>query len=365
MIVPFGKETRLDSVRAIISARKLDAILISDSIDAEYVSGFHSSNMLLVVTPKKALIISDSRYETAGREFCIGNPDWKFVKSSGGLFAEAAKRLTDANRLGINFQNIMLARFKGVKELFPKRKFVDIGENLSAIFAVKSVGEIASIRRAAEIAESALSTIASVMDTDWTEEKTAAELEICCRENGSQGPSFPTIVLFGERSALPHGVPGSRNLSSGDFVLVDFGCMVNGFCSDMTRTFVFGKSSKRQKEIHRIVLEAHDLALEKVAAGVPCSSVDKAARKHIEAAGYGSNFGHGTGHGVGRLIHEVPRVGRKIKNHPDQILESGMVVTVEPGIYIEGFGGVRIEDMVAVNDDGCTLLTSFPRGLDI
>jgi Xaa-Pro aminopeptidase len=192
-----------------------------------------------------------------------------------------------------------------------------------------------------------------------TEQEAAGELEGLCRQQGSSGPSFETIVLFGPRSALPHGVPSGARLRRGDWVLMDFGCMIDGFCSDMTRTSVAGGASGRQREIYNAVLLAQAKGRDAVRAGVAASDIDKAARDSIAAHGFGDHFGHATGHGVGRRIHEAPRVA----SNSHVKLGDGAVVTVEPGVYIDGFGGVRIEDMVAATPGGAHLLTRSPRHL--
>jgi Xaa-Pro aminopeptidase len=192
-----------------------------------------------------------------------------------------------------------------------------------------------------------------------SEKEIAQRLVVVCRAGGSEKPSFDTIVLFGARSALPHGKPSHAQLKNGDFVLCDFGCTVNAFASDMTRTIVMGKADTRQKEIYGIVLAAQKAARSHVQEGVMARYVDKCARDFIAGAGFGEYFGHATGHGVGRRIHEKPRISRD----NNALLKTNMVITVEPGIYIPGFGGVRIEDMVAVGR-GCTAaLTRFSKEL--
>lgn len=215
------------------------------------------------------------------------------------------------------------------------------------------------MRRAARIGDAAFARIVTELRPGISEHETALLLEEHCRALGSEGPSFDTIVLFGARSALPHGRPGSARLKRGDFVLLDFGCMLGGLCSDMTRTVVFGKASETQTRVYKTVLSAQTVGRKAVRAGVGVAEVDKAARDVIIAAGYGDFFGHATGHGVGRRIHEAPRVAQKSK----AVLTPGAVVTVEPGIYLPDVGGVRIEDMVVVTGSGANVLTRAPRQL--
>jgi Xaa-Pro aminopeptidase len=213
------------------------------------------------------------------------------------------------------------------------------------------------MRQAARIGDRAFDDLRRRIRTGMTEKETAMLLEDRCRKHGSEKPSFDTIVLFGRRAALPHGRPSDVGLKSGDWVLCDFGCTVNGFCSDMTRTFVMGKAAARQKKIYDIVLRAQENGKAAVTAGAKACDVDKACRRVISNAGYGKLFGHATGHGVGLRIHEKPRIGK----NDNTILRKGTVITVEPGIYSPEFGGVRIEDMVVVRDNGCEVITNAPR----
>lgn len=350
-------DDRLFLIRETLRARKLSALLITDSTDAEYLSGFHSSNATLLIDKRSACLFSDSRYEEAGARFAATHPEWRFVKVAEGGFAGLKKHLAKKTRVGLAFGGLTHAQFLRLAELHPQLQFEDISADLAALQSLKQASEIRAMKKAAAIADAALAQLAFLIDAGWTEERAAAELDTFCRSKGSSGPSFPTIVLFGEHSALPHGVPGTRRLKSGDFILVDFGCIVDGFCSDMTRTFIYGKASARHIALYETVLAAHDAALALVREGALCGSIDAAARDIITAASLGEYFGHATGHGVGRRIHEFPR----LKAGDTTPLLAGMVVTVEPGIYIPGFGGVRIEDMVAVKSRGAALLSSFPR----
>jgi len=184
-------------------------------------------------------------------------------------------------------------------------------------------------------------------------------LESLCQRYGSEKPPFDTIVLFGNRSALPHGEPSERKLKQGDWMLFDFGCTIQGFCSDMTRTVIMGKADNRQRQIYNVVLDALEQAKRAVYPGVTAAEVDSCARSVIEKAGYGDAFGHATGHGAGLRVHEAPRINKG----SDGVLSEGMVFTIEPGIYLKGFGGVRIEDMVVVTGKGPRCLTKTSRRL--
>ena len=223
---------------------------------------------------------------------------------------------------------------------------------------LKDEDEIALIQRAAEIADAAFAHILGFLKPGLTEKEVALELEIFMRKQGASGPSFETIVASGWRSSLPHGVASDKVLESGDFVKMDFGAMYDGYCSDLTRTVVLGQPSERQREIYTIVLEAQKLAIDAAKAGMTGAELDKIARDHITSHGYGETFGHSLGHGIGLEIHEGPRIGAT----GSDLLKPGMVITIEPGIYLSKWGGVRIEDDVLLLPDGQKrVLTRAPK----
>jgi len=224
---------------------------------------------------------------------------------------------------------------------------------------IKDKEEIRKIAQAEELGDRAFSYILDFIKAGKSEKEVAVELEFFMRRNGASKLSFDTICASGVRSAMPHGVASDKIIEKGDFVTLDFGCVLDGYCSDMTRTVVVGKATQRQKEIYEIVLKAQKSALDIVKAGILCKTADKVARDIIDNAGYKDNFGHGTGHSVGIEIHELPSLSPK----SEDILEVGNVVSVEPGIYIEDFGGVRIEDLVQIMPDGIENLTKSKKNL--
>ena len=227
------------------------------------------------------------------------------------------------------------------------------------IYKIKTEEELTYLARAEEIGDKAFEKLLKVVKPGMTELEVAAELEYLMKKEGAEDLSFNTIIASGLNSSMPHAIPGYKKLEVGDFVTCDFGCKYKGYCSDMTRTFVLGKASEKQKEIYNVVLKAQLAGLAAVKAGVSGSSVDKVSRDIIAEAGYGEYFGHGLGHSVGLFIHESPRLSPS----DDTILQAGMIETVEPGIYVPGFGGVRIEDMVVVTEDGCRNLAHSPKEL--
>ena len=227
---------------------------------------------------------------------------------------------------------------------------------------VKDASEIELLRCATDLAEGVLHDLLPELTEGILERELAAQFVYEFKRRGASGPSFDPMALFGSHSSLPHGMPGDRALKSGDIVLLDFGCVLNGYCSDLTRTFAFGRIPPGWfEEIYAVTLEAQLTALEAVKPGVPCSDVDAVARDIIRDAGYGDYFGHGLGHGVGLEVHESPRLNMQSQ----AVLEPGMAVTVEPGIYLPGKGGVRIEDLVIVTGDGCDILTRTPKDLKV
>ncbi|MFA4916306.1 MAG: M24 family metallopeptidase [Syntrophales bacterium] len=217
------------------------------------------------------------------------------------------------------------------------------------------------LRRAAEISSGALTSIQDLLRPGVRERDIAFELEFRMRHNGAEQVSFATIVASGANTALPHAVPSTRKIENGDFIVIDCGAVYEGYHSDESCTFVVGQANDRQKETYRLVKDAHDRALDTVRAGVPCSEIDRVARTCIEEGGLGVYFSHGTGHGVGLDVHEAPRIAAKSK----AVLEASMVLTIEPGVYIPGLWGIRIEDTVVVKENGCEVLTKVLKDFKI
>lgn len=350
---------RLKSIREMLKNEGVSSFLISNNIRCEYVSSLRSSNQYLLLSESAQVLITDFRYRQIAKEICE-KQNFKYVElTSDGLGAALIGELKDSDVLGIESDDLTVDQFDKISEELGNIKIKKISGQLPKYLALKSEEELHYMGKAASIADNAFSKFVNKVAAGMTEVEAAFILEDFCREEGSEGVSFSTIVLFGERSALPHGTPSERTLKHGDYILCDFGCTINGYCSDMTRTLIFGSGDQKQKEIYNIVNEARSRAVDAVKAGVTASSVDKVARDFIEGHGYGEMFGHGTGHGVGREVHEFPAVNSR----NDTILEDGMVITIEPGIYIPDYGGVRVEDMVLVKKDGAKLLSGFTRDL--
>jgi Xaa-Pro aminopeptidase len=352
-------ENRLSRVKEILSLKKCSHVLVTNTVDVEYVCSFHSSNSCALISRNKNLLFTDFRYREDARAFCRINTQWRFIETRENDFSVLQEFCPVGSIIGFQSNDLSVDLFDALRRGLKKRRFVKLADSLANVLASKQEFEIDLMHKAARIGDESLVRTLEFLRPRITEKDVARFLEQQCRERGSEKPSFDTIVLFGGRSALPHGKPSDERLKKGDWVLIDFGCTVGGFSSDMTRTVVAGKASGRQKEIYGVVLEAQQKARYCVREGVAAGMVDGCARGKIEKAGYARYFGHATGHGVGRRIHETPRISRDNKT----ILQRGMVITIEPGVYIPRFGGVRIEDMVVVQHGGSRLLTNAPRQL--
>ena len=263
---------------------------------------------------------------------------------------------------GVEMKALSLFRYNGLKGFYPEAKVSNIEDAVNAQRIKKSKHEIEVAQKAIDIIEKVLAEGIKTVKVGMSENELTAELEFLMRKFGADGPSFSTIVLSGKKSALPHGSPGERTFEKGDFLLIDMGVIKDGYCSDITRTFVIGEATDEQKDIYQIVLESNKAGINAVKAGVELKSIDIAARSVISEKGYGDYFNNRVGHGLGIEVHEEPSVHQE----NTAIAEKGLLFTIEPGIYLPGLGGVRIEDIVYINEDGkAQVLTSFPKELQI
>ena len=350
---------RLSLLKSLLDAKKCTHILVSDSSDVLSVTGFKSSNVFLLVSHRSSFLFTDFRYATAAEAFCKRNAAWQFRQIKQSSFDFLKRYVPAGSRIGIQSECLSVDAFGKLRSKLEGVSFVKLSGAVPGLSVVKTAQEIAVMRRCAQIADQGLRRTLKRLGTGMSERDVAFFLDNQCRLIGADAMGFDTIVLFGVRSALPHGVPGDTQLRVGDWVLFDFGCELEGLRSDMTRTIVFGRASARQRRIYELVLRAQSGCRNAIKAGMKAADADALARRVIDRAGYRDNFGHGTGHGVGYRIHEAPRIGRLSKD----VLLDGSVVTVEPGVYIKGFGGVRIEDMVRLHAGGAEPLTAFPREL--
>ena len=355
---------RVQAARKLLEEKGLDAAFIASPANIRYLSGFAGTDSYLYLSSKRQVILTDSRYtlqaEEEGKDCEVRTI--KGERVYGVLLKELLEE-DKVKRLGFE-DGVMTWQF--VKKLqeaagdkWGEERWVPLGEELSLLRAVKDEGEIEKLARAEQIGDEAFSYILTQIKPGITELEIAAKLEYYMKSHGAQEKGFDTIAASGLHSAMPHAVPSEKVLEKGDFLTLDFGCKYQGYCSDMTRTVVIGKANEKQKEIYKIVLEAQEADLAGLRAGMTGAEGDALARKVIEEAGCGDYFGHGLGHSVGLEIHEKPALSPKDQT----ILRPGIIETVEPGIYIPGLGGVRIEDMTVITENGIKNLTSSPKEL--
>jgi Xaa-Pro aminopeptidase len=333
---------------------------VSSPANVRYLSGFSGSSALLFVTPHESLLITDFRYQTQAAEE-VGQHARVVIESQSlwtGLWQNLAQ-LSHVSVAGFESAHLVHRDFQRLLEAGARwqwRPTIDLVESLRER---KDDDELARIRSAVAAAEKALElTVARVVE-GMTELEVAGALESALRQAGSDGFPFPSIVASGPNAALPHARPTNRRLTSGDFLLIDFGARVDGYCSDITRTFVVGRASDEQREIYDVVRLANERAVRAVRPGMTGRDADGVARGYIQDRGYGDLFGHSLGHGIGLEVHEAPRLAKTAEGP----LVEGAVVTVEPGIYRPGWGGVRIEDDVHLGAGGAQVLTRFAREL--
>ena len=350
---------RAARVRARLAARA-EALLVSDLSNIRWLTGFSGSNGWVVVTPDELVLATDGRYgDQAAMQMAALGVDGRVLVGATG--AAVNDHLADVVQpfatLGFEAQRVTYGQFRAYESAFAPA-LVGLDGVVEAERRTKDDGEIARIAEACRIANAALAEVAARLDEGMTEAEVRNLLEIRMRELGAEGPSYETIVATGPiNAALPHHRPEHTHIEAGHTVVIDVGALYDGYHSDMTRSYVIGEPGALQRELYELVLDAQVRGVEAVGAGLSTKELDAVCRDTIAAAGYGEWFTHGTGHGVGLLIHEDPFVGRA----GDALLQVGDVVTVEPGVYREGFGGIRVEDLVVVTSTGCRALTQTPK----
>ncbi|MGN1347277.1 MAG: M24 family metallopeptidase [Eubacteriales bacterium] len=351
-------EARLNALRGKLTELGLDAIYVNSAENHLYMSGFDNPDGHLVITKEKAYVFADFRYIEAARaeaytgfEVCLpGKPTLNEIVRDGGV-----------KTIGYEDRRMTCAALAGLKKTLDGMgvEFCPVGGIFTEIRSYKTDDEVENILAAQHIAEGAFEHILKVITHDMTETEVAAELEYYMKKNGSEKPSFDTICVSGTASSRPHGVPRPVKLEQG-FLTMDYGAMVKGYHSDMTRTIVIGKADEDMRKLYNTVLQAQLAAIDAITEGAKNADMDKVARDIIDGAGYAGCFGHSLGHGVGLEIHEQPGLSGGMG---DTTLKAGQIVTVEPGIYIEGKYGCRIEDMVLVTPGGKKNLTNCPKEL--
>jgi Xaa-Pro aminopeptidase len=342
-----------------LAERKLDAMLVSGAPNIRYLSGFTGDNGSLLITPGRAILFTDPRFEIQAAQ---ESPSWQLKIAKGPLTLElvaAIKRLK-LKRVGYEPARLTCDAFDSIESRLPMGASLEpVNGWIEQLRMVKTADEIARIRRSVETNSRAFEQTIRRFREGMTESDLAAELEYRMRRLGAEKPSFDSIVAGGPRSALPHAQPTAAKLRNGQLVVVDMGAIQDGYCSDMTRMLFIGTPTAKVKRLYAAVLEAQLAAVAAVRPGVLATKVDRAARQVLKGHGLDRFFVHSTGHGLGLEIHEPPRIGKRDKTR----LEAGMAITIEPGVYLEGFGGIRIEDTLVVTENGGQILTPTNKDL--
>jgi Xaa-Pro aminopeptidase len=348
---------RISAIRKKLRRLKADAFLCSGLSNVRYLTGYTGSAGMALISAEGAWFFTDFRYKTQAAEQVKGYDD--IIISKKGLSDAAAKvaKKKKFKRVAFEAAHVTVAAHEAMAKQFQETELASSKNVVEGLRVIKEENEVASIRKAVDVADKAFNYIVGQLKPGQVEREVALEIEKYMLAQGADGLSFDIIVASGERSALPHGKASSKTLEMGDLVTFDMGCKVQGYCSDLTRTVCLGKPTSEQQKIYRIVLDAQKRAEEAIRAGAGCKATDAVARDYIKEQGYKDNFGHSLGHGVGIDVHEAPSLSWRGKGK----LKPGNIVTVEPGIYIEGWGGVRMEDMVVVTNDGCQILTRSPK----
>ncbi|MCJ7508872.1 MAG: Xaa-Pro peptidase family protein [candidate division Zixibacteria bacterium] len=352
-------KNRIKKLVSLLEKENLDALLVSFRSNVRYLSGYDGTNGLVLLTGDKGFFLTDFRYQEqakkevrdlklhfAQRELIYDLTEFKFLQKKN-------------QRIGFEANYISYSTVQKLKEILPNALLVPTENLVESLLIIKDKSEITKIEKAAQITDKTFSHILDLVKPGVREKDLAAEIEHSFKRMGGDGPAFSTIVASGYRSSMPHGRASNKKLKMGEFITFDMGAMYQGYVSDMTRTLVLGKATPKQKKIYSLVLKAQTKAISRAKAGISGMELDKVAREVIAKAGYGKYFGHGLGHGLGLEVHSGPVVNARSKT----ILKPGMVITIEPGIYIPGWGGVRIEDDVLITARGCKVLNQSPKNL--
>ncbi|WP_019909645.1 M24 family metallopeptidase [Paenibacillus sp. HW567] len=342
---------RVSKLRKVLQEQGLDAMLITSGINRRYLSGFTGSSGYVLITGDDSYLLTDFRYMTQAAEQVTG---MKVIQHGPKFIDTVRELLNGANvRIGFEQDDVTFSAYTAFAAALQPAVLVPVSKAVENLRMFKDEDELAVMQRAADLADATFNHIVKVIKPGMTERDVDLEMEFYMRTHGATSSSFDTIVASGERSAMPHGVASSKVIQNNEFVTFDFGALLDGYCSDVTRTIALGTPDPKLKEIYDVVLEAQLHTLANIKPGMTGRECDALARDIITRYGYGEYFGHSTGHGLGMEVHENPRLSKLA----DEIMEPGMVVTVEPGIYLSGLGGVRIEDDILITESGIMLLT--------
>jgi Xaa-Pro aminopeptidase len=347
---------RLTELRKALTEHQLDAILVSQPENRRYLSGFSGSAGWLIVSAERAVLATDFRYyEQVGRQA----PDWELARITTNIETLLPALLADVGvqRLGFESQHVTVEQMATWSSVVEGVEWAPLKDAVEKIRMVKDADEIEILRRSVALTDDAFGHLVNMLTPGMSEREAAWEIESYMRTHGASKVAFDLIVAAGPNGALPHARPGDHVIQPGEPIVIDIGCVLDGYCSDMTRTICLGEPSARYLEVWDIVLKAQEAAEAGIRAGITGVEADALARDLITGAGYGEYFGHGLGHGVGLAVHEGPRASKLYEGR----FEAGMTLTVEPGIYLPGEFGVRIEDLVIIRDDGVEVLTKTPK----
>lgn len=349
---------RLRALRAELIRARLDALIVTHLPHVRYLSGFSGSNGICIITATAQSFLSDGRYRVQAKEEVRG---FRIVITQAKLYEAAAEQalLPKKGKVGFAAQHLSVAELRQLKKLFPHIRFVPADGIVERLAAVKNDDEIGLIRRAVKITDEVFGKILKILKPGLTELDVAAEIGYLHRTLGAEADAFEPIVASGTRGALPHARASQKKMKKGELVTVDMGCRFQGYHSDLTRTVAVGKPSSRARKIYQIVLDAQRFALDAAGSGMSGRALDAVARSYITKRGFGKYFSHSLGHGLGLEVHELPRLSKLSSDR----LSVGNVVTIEPGIYIPSFGGVRIEDDVVIRDGYAEVLNTAPKEL--
>ncbi len=352
---------RQERLLAVLAEQDLAALVVTDAANVRYLTGYVGSNGIAVLGPGGRVLVTDSRYAVSAREQVRGAEVVVGARDLLGLVASSTAEVAAGGAVGVEAEDLTVARFERLTALLEGAPVTTTRGVVEELRQIKDADEVSAMREAAAVVDRALAGVLERGIVGRTERAVAFSLHEAMLTEGAQGPSFGIIVASGPRGARPHHVPGADPIPAGALVVIDMGAVVDGYCSDMTRTVATGTPSGRLQEIYAICLDAQEAALAAVAPGMTGAELDAVARARIAAAGYGDAFGHGLGHGVGLVIHERPGV----RSESGDVLLAGMAITIEPGIYIEGEGGVRIEDLIVLREEGYELLSHTSKELRI
>jgi Xaa-Pro aminopeptidase len=358
-------DTRLEKIRKLLTIHKIDTLMVSAEANRFYLSGFtgedngfDESAGALFITRTKLILATDSRFE---QQAVLETPQFERYCYKKGLPREIHHILTllDTRRLGIEERRVSFGQYSQIKETLTGAgldiALVPAGNMVESLRLIKQDNEIEATRKALYLAETVFDNFLPTLSGHITEKQAAWALEKGMREAGAEKLSFPVIAASGPNSALPHAIPGDRMINENEPLLFDWGAMLGGYCSDTSRTVILGRSNHQYQKVYQVVLAAQQKAIAALKPGIPAKDVDKIARRHIDETEFKGAFSHSLGHGTGLVVHEEPRLSPL----SDTLLQPGMIVTVEPGIYIAGWGGIRIENQVVITEDGCEVLNTL------